>query len=131
MGDRMRMIIEKICDVIEILIALIVCAGLVVSLILYIPDAVELLTGSGETAQFLTFIESMFSFVVGVEFIKMLCKPSAENVIEVLVFLVARHMIVETNSAVDILLSVIAVAVLFVARLMLRYYRQHFSDTEI
>ena len=65
----------------------------------------------------------MFSFIVGVEFIKMLCKPSAENVIEVLVFLVARHMILGNNSAVDILLSVLAVALLYGTRLLVRHYK--------
>ena len=131
MGDRVRTIIEKVCDVIEILIALAVCVGLVISFILFLPDAAALMSASGDTQNFLAFIEAMFSFIVGVEFIKMLLKPSAENVIEVLVFLVARHMILETSTAVDLLLSVISVAVLFAVRLMLRYYRQRFHDSEI
>ena len=58
--------------------------------------------------------------MVGIEFIKMLCKPSAENVIEVLVFLIARHMIIGSNSALDILLSVVSVALLYGVRLVLR-----------
>lgn len=57
-------------------------------------DILELLLKSGNTAEFLIFLEDMFSLVVGIEFIKMLCQPSADNVIEVLIFLTARHMIV-------------------------------------
>ena len=57
-------------------------------------DILELLLKSGNTAEFLIFLEDMFSLVVGIEFIKMLCRPSADNVIEVLIFLTARHMIV-------------------------------------
>lgn len=54
-------------------------------------DILELLLKSGNTAEFLIFLEDMFSLVVGIEFIKMLCRPSADNVIEVLIFLTARH----------------------------------------
>ena len=92
MQEKTRKAIQKACDIIELCIALAVGLGLLVSVILYIPLGVKLLTSSSDTAPFLLFLEDMFNFIVGVEFIKMLCKPSAENVIEVLVFLVARHM---------------------------------------
>lgn len=72
-------------------------------------DIQELLLKSGNTAEFLIFLEDMFSLVVGIEFIKMLCRPSADNVIEVLIFLTARHMIVGGSSSLDIFLSVLSV----------------------
>lgn len=120
MREKARNFIQKSCDVLELLVAVAVGVGLIVSLILYIPEGVALLTKSGDTSTFLLFLEDMFSVVVGIEFIKMLCKPSAENVIEVLVFLVARHMIIGSNSALDILLSVVSVALLYGVRLVLR-----------
>ena len=120
MREKARNFIQKSCDVLELLVAVAVGVGLIVSLILYIPEGVALLTKSGDTSTFLVFLEDMFSVVVGIEFIKMLCKPSAENVIEVLVFLVARHMIIGSNSALDILLSVVSVALLYGVRLVLR-----------
>ena len=120
MREKARNFIQKSCDVLELLVAVAVGVGLIVSLILYIPEGVALLTKSGDTSTFLVFLEDMFSVVVGIEFIKMLCKPSAENVIEVLVFLIARHMIIGSNSALDILLSVVSVALLYGMRLVLR-----------
>lgn len=120
MREKARNFIQKSCDVLELLVAVAVGVGLIVSLILYIPEGVALLTESGDTSTFLLFLEDMFSVVVGIEFIKMLCKPSAENVIEVLVFLIARHMIIGSNSALDILLSVVSVALLYGVRLVLR-----------
>lgn len=120
MREKARNFIQKSCDVLELLVAVAVGVGLIVSLILYIPEGVALLTKSGDTSTFLVFLEDMFSVVVGIEFIKMLCKPSAENVIEVLVFLIARHMIIGSNSALDILLSVVSVALLYGVRLVLR-----------
>ena len=123
MQEKIRKAFQKACDIIELCIALAVGLGLLISVILYIPMGVELLFSSPDPAPFRVFLEDMFSFIVGVEFIKMLCKPSAENVIEVLVFLVARHMILGNNSAVDILLSVLAVALLYGTRLLVRHYK--------
>ena len=130
MQEKTRKAIQRACDIIDLCIALAVGLGLLVSIILYIPLGVELLTSSSDTAPFLLFLEDMFNFIVGVEFIKMLCKPSSENVIEVLVFLVARHMIIGTNSAVDILLSVLAVALLYGTRLLLRHFKQRQAKTD-
>lgn len=120
MNEKIYRAIHKICDVIELFIAVLVIIGLVFSLIYYIPHGVELLLASHDTTDFLLFMEDMFNLVVGIEFIKMLCKPSAGNVIEVLVFLVARHMIIGSNSALDIFLSVLSVALLYVIRYGLR-----------
>lgn len=120
MNEKIYWAIHKICDVIELFIAVLVIIGLVFSLIYYIPHGVELLLASHDTTDFLLFMEDMFNLVVGIEFIKMLCKPSAGNVIEVLVFLVARHMIIGSNSALDIFLSVLSVALLYVIRYGLR-----------
>ncbi len=120
MREKARNLIQKGCDILELLLAVAVGIGLIISLILYIPEGAALLTESGDTGTFLLFLEDIFNIVVGIEFIKMLCKPSAENVIEVLVFLVARHMIIGSNSALEILLSVVSVALLYGVRLVLR-----------
>ena len=128
MEKKVRGIIQKGCDALELLVAVAVGMGLIVSLILYIPDGVALLTKSGSTSTFLQFLEDMFSVVVGIEFIKMLCKPSAENVIEVLVFLVARHMIIGSSTALDIRLSVVPVVLLYAVRLVLRREKQKFLE---
>lgn len=120
MREKARNLIQKGSDILELLLAVAVGIGLIVSLVLYIPEGADLLTKSGDTGTFLLFLEDIFNIVVGIEFIKMLCKPSAENVIEVLVFLVARHMIIGSNSALEILLSVVSVALLYGVRLVLR-----------
>ena len=87
-------------------------------------DIQELLLKNGNTAEFLIFLEDMFSLVVGIEFIKMLCRPSADNVIEVLIFLTARHMIVGGSSSLDIFLSVLSVALLYGVRYGLRLMKR-------
>ena len=116
--------IQQVCDILELLVAVLVAAGLICSLILYLPVGLELLLKSGNTAEFLIFLEDMFSLVVGIEFIKMLCRPSADNVIEVLIFLTARHMIVGGSSSLDIFLSVLSVALLYGVRYGLRLMKR-------
>ena len=131
MDEKVRHIIQRVCDIIELCIAAAVGVGLAVSLLLFIPEAVGILTSTADASSFLMFLEELFSFIVGVEFIKMLLHPNAENVIEVLVFLVARHMILESNSSSDLLLSVISVILLYGCRLVLHRYRMHFRDSDM
>lgn len=129
MREKARKVIQRVCDIIELLVAVAVGLGLIYSVIIYIPFGLELLTRSGDTTEFLVFLEDMFNIVVGIEFIKMLCKPSSDNVIEVLVFLVARHMIIGSSSASDIFLSVLSVALLYAVRYALRRVRRKSRET--
>ena len=69
-----------------------------------------------ETEAFLEFLDAVLSIVVGAEFLKMLCKPRTENIIEALIFLLARHMIVQTTSSPENLLSVVSICMLFLFR---------------
>ncbi len=122
MRKKVRGIMKRICDVMEVAVAVLVGLALILSFISYFPSFLNLLAPSEETTQFLIFLENIFNLVVGIEFMKMLCKPSSDNVIEVLVFLVARHMIIGTNSALDIFLSVLSIAVLYLIRHVLHTF---------
>lgn len=46
----------------------------------------------------LEFLDAVLGVVIGVEFLKMLCKPNTANIIEALIFVIARHMIVQTTA---------------------------------
>ena len=65
---------------------------------------------------FTTFLANGLSLVVGVEFVKMLCRHSAQTVVEVLMFATARQMVVEHMAPTQTLIGVIAIAVLFAIR---------------
>ncbi len=62
------------------------------------------------------FINLAFNLVIGIEFIKMLCKHSPAIVLEVLMFAVARQMIVEHMSPMQNLISIMGIALLFAIR---------------
>lgn len=65
---------------------------------------------------FTKFLANALSLVVGVEFVKMLCRHSAQTVVEVLMFATARQMVVEHMKPTQTLIGVIAIAILFAIR---------------
>ena len=114
MGEKISKRLLKLCDAFEIIISVLVGLGLIATLVTYIvPGMMTLFHSATGTEQFLTYLGDVFNIVVGLEFMKMLCKPSSDNVIEVLVFLVSRHMIIEAHTSQDIFLSVVSVTILF------------------
>ncbi len=104
----------KVCDVLEFLTAIIVGAAIVVAIIALIPGFFHYWENRTGVDAFMIFLEEILNVVIGIEFLKMLCKPSSEYIIEGLIFLVARHMIVGTTTAMEDLLSIIGIAILFV-----------------
>ena len=61
-------------------------------------------------------LEKALTLVVGVEFVKMLAKHTAENLLEVLMFAIARQMIVEHLNMIDTLIGIISIAIIFFIR---------------
>lgn len=120
MLTKVKAISQKICDVLEWVLAIIVCIGIVITIVTYVPEIVTFATDGATPDSFLIFLEHVFTIVVGVEFLKMLCKPSSDNVIEVLIFLVTRHMIIGSSTSLDDLFSIIGIVLLFLVRSYLR-----------
>ena len=55
------------------------------------------------------FLHQMLTIVVGFEFVKLLMHVTPDNILEVMIMAVARHFVVGSGSALDVLLNVIAV----------------------
>lgn len=70
----------------------------------------------GSADDFQTFLGNMFTVVIGIEFLKMLCSYNVDSVIEVILFTVARQLVLNHEAALELLLSVVAIAILFVVR---------------
>ena len=62
------------------------------------------------------FLEKAMMLAIGLEFVKMLCKHTPSTIIDVLLFAIARQMIVEHTSTLENLLTVVALAALFATR---------------
>lgn len=117
----------KLCDVFEIAISILVGFGILATLLSYLlPGMLTLFKASTGTDHFLVYLEDIFNLVVGLEFMKMLCHLNSDNVIEVLVVLVARHMIVEAHNATDIFLSTLSIVMLYLLRSFI-HWMKHIS----
>lgn len=98
----------------------VVLSGIVlVALLLSIVPLLELMPGlltDAESIEVHTFLERALDIVIGIEFIKMLAKHSPGSVLEVLLYAIARHMIVGHESAVENFISVASIALIFFVR---------------
>lgn len=66
--------------------------------------------------QFTEFLGNALTLLIGVEFVKMLAKHTAENLLEVLMFAIARQMVVEHLNMNETLIGVIAIGIIFAVR---------------
>jgi hypothetical protein len=78
----------------------------------FFDKAIEMPIG----ADFEAILSEILLLVVGIEFGIMLVRRTPESLIEVMFFVVARKMLIETKSFTDILIGVIALAILFTIR---------------
>ena len=60
------------------------------------------------------FMGTILTLVVGIEFVRMLILHTPQSVIEVLLYAVARPVVISHEQAIDHLIGVLAIAVIFV-----------------
>lgn len=102
-------------SLLEVLLSGLVLVGLVFSAIPLIRWMPGLLVDGNDT-EIRTFLERSLDIVIGIEFIKMLAKHSPGSSLEVLLYAIARHLVVGHDSALENLLSVGAIALIFIVR---------------
>lgn len=57
-----------------------------------------------------------FLLVIGVEFVKMIIKPTSENILEVIMLTITRSLIMDHSSMVQTLIGVLSMLILFIIR---------------
>lgn len=102
-------------SLLEVLLSGLVLVGLVFSAVPLIRWMPGLLVDGNDT-EIRTFLERSLDIVIGIEFIKMLAKHSPGSSLEVLLYAIARHLVVGHDSALENLLSVSAIALIFIVR---------------
>ena len=101
------------------LLEVVLSAIVLVALLLSVAPLLQLLPGlltHGNSVEVREFLERALDIVIGIEFIKMLAKHSPGSVLEVLLYAIARHMIVGHESAVENFISVASIALIFFVR---------------
>ena len=104
----------KTAWVLELVIAAFILIVTVVQMVLTGKDSlIALLAGQFDLDQFLV---SAMNIIVGLEFMKMLVLHTPRAVTDVLLFAIARQLVVSHASPVDTLIGVSAVALIFVIK---------------
>lgn len=108
--------LHEISFYLELVAAILVILLIVCQVIGLAAEMLSDLKGLTNSANFTHFLELALNIVIGIEFLKMLCRHNMDAVIEVLLFTLARHLIVSMHSMVEGLVCIIAIAILFVVR---------------
>lgn len=112
---ELRNKIISAATLLEILLSGLVLIGLLLSMVPLLQWMPGLLF-DGNDVEVSTFLQRALDIVIGIEFIKMLAKHSPGSSLEVLLYAIARHMVVGHESAMENLLSVSAIALIFIVR---------------
>lgn len=99
--------------ILELIMAIIVFIAIICAIVALWKPFLHYLEHKHESGAFLEFLGLIFSIVIGIEFFKLLCEPSRDTLLEVLMFVIARHMIIEETSAMENLLSILTIGILF------------------
>lgn len=107
--------IELITEILEIAVAVIVLIGFIISVIPLLKDMPGLLDNTNDYT-FHVFLEHAFNLVIGIEFIRMLIRHTPGSALEVLLFAIARHIVLDGSSGAELLLGVASIAGIFAIR---------------
>ena len=109
---KVQHFLQTITFTLELILAIIVICIIVMQGI----HLVKLVFDPATTVQYSEFLKEALDIIVGVEFLKMLCQHSMSSVIDVLLFVLARHLVVIEATMFESLLCIISVAILFTVR---------------
>lgn len=116
----MKSILKKLYDnpshvseILEHLMAILVLIGIIIATISIKDSFIEFWHHRIQEGAFLQYLDAIFKIVIGIEFFKLLWKPEKETLVEVLMFVLARHMIMEHSTAFENCMSVISIGLLF------------------
>lgn len=113
---RIPSIIYRIAQLLEIVVSGLLILAIGISLYTIFLELGVLIGNPGDTDGLRAFLSTAFTVVIGVEFLKMLARHNMSSAVEVLLFAIARQMVIEHPTATENLIMVLAIAILFATR---------------
>ncbi|MCD8325027.1 MAG: hypothetical protein LUC32_08820 [Clostridiales bacterium] len=107
---------DKISVVLELILSAILIVVTVMAIIFLKTPLLEYIANASDSQALLAFITYVINILIVIELFKMLCIPGTDTVLEVMTFVIVRHMIVQETTAVENLLTVIAVVLIILVR---------------
>ena len=121
-------LLDKVVNGFEISIALLLLAVIAIKMF----DNIMFVTGQSLillNIEFDRVLSMAFSLVIGVEFVRMLCKHTADTVVDVLLFVTSRHIILYNEGMIEMLIGIAVIAGLFgIKKYLIGKKRQSESD---
>lgn len=108
-------ILKKLSTTLEYIISFMLAIG-VILLTIKLAGSLMNIPNTSVYPNYDDLLEVCFSLIIGVELIRMIYEHSPATVFEVLLFAIARQIIVDHSSAVHSLIGVITIAILFATR---------------
>lgn len=116
MKEKLQKSLYELSYVAEILISVVIYAVIAIGIAKLIVELLNPDMSWYNEDAINYFLNRALLLAVATELIRMLCKHTADSVIEVLLFATARQMVVEHYTPLETLVSVLAIVCLFAAR---------------
>lgn len=115
MKNYAALILKHLTDALEYVIAVLLALGI---LIMTVRLALSFgnLADIGKYPDYDDLLTTCFNLLIGVEMIRMMYLHSPQTLYEVLLFAIARQMIIDHSSPVNSLIGVVSIAILFATR---------------
>lgn len=112
--QKAQIFILKMSQYLEIVCAMVLIIAILIAFLTVPANLYSLYLDNGFELD--DFIKKSFELVIGVELLKMFCRHDLDSIVEVLLFAVARQIVIEHMPVNEALIGVIAIAVLFAIR---------------
>ena len=116
MNHNIAALYTKLSSLLELCVGAILLAAILVGALLLAVDLTGTLISNPRLLDLNQSLGDALSLVVGIEFVKMLVKHTPEAVVEVLLFAIAREMVVVHSGSLETLMGVTAVGIIFLIR---------------
>lgn len=101
---------------IEIILSVIIMIAIIIMILPIVYHFISKPFFNITSEQFTEFLGNILTMLIGVEFVKMLARHTAENQLEVLTFAIVRQMVIEHKNMFETLLGVVAIGLIFAVR---------------
>lgn len=122
--EKAKKLLHNIGELLEMLLAALTVIGILLAIAGFFLEGSVFQSILHEPGALMKYVERVFTIVIAIEFLQMLSRPNTDNVIEILIFLVARHMIVGENTPVQDLVSIVGLTILILLRWVLHDIRR-------
>lgn len=119
MKQKYRKAVDQIAGVLEIVISVVILIVIAIMSIQLGFDIFRIIGGVEDGAMrglFELFLGDALKLIIAIEFVRMIVERSPERLVEMLLFAMARKLIVGSTSTSEVIVGIGAIAVLFVIR---------------